>query len=92
MPGMQGMVPRKADLQLRSAKNGAVLIPGLQIIKVQDVKSAMELVMRGSQHRAVRHTEMNHQSSRSHSILQVLLAIPHAWGLVIQAVPALHVL
>ncbi|KAK9858878.1 hypothetical protein WJX84_002681 [Apatococcus fuscideae] len=69
----KGMVPRKADLQLRSAKNGAVLIPGLQIIKVQDVKSAMELVMRGSQHRAVRHTEMNHQSSRSHSILQISL-------------------
>ncbi len=68
------MVPRKADLQVRMAKNGAVLLPGLQLVKVRDVQAAMELVVKGSQNRAVRHTEMNHQSSRSHSILQVKVA------------------
>ena len=71
---LQGMVPRRADLHIRSAKNGAVLLPGLSVIRVRDLKAAMALVVRGSQNRATRHTEMNHQSSRSHSILQVTSA------------------
>lgn len=66
------MAPRRPDLHIRSAKNGAVLLPGLSLVRVRDLKAAMELVARGSQNRAVRQTEMNHQSSRSHSILQVM--------------------
>lgn len=69
---LQGMAPRRPDLHIRSAKNGAVLLPGLSLMRVRDLKAAMELVARGSQNRAVRQTEMNHQSSRSHSILQVM--------------------
>ncbi|KAF0684468.1 Aste57867_23564 [Aphanomyces stellatus] len=65
---------RQRPLALRESSDGSGPdIPGLTSHTVQSVADAMAFLKRGRQHRAVRETDMNGQSSRSHAILQVTL-------------------
>jgi len=74
--GMGGRDPadmqrRKALLEVREDKSGNTYIPSLLCVKVSDLQGVLTLLAKGARHRAVRHTEMNATSSRSHAILQV---------------------
>ena len=59
----------KLGLELREHPNGDVYIPGLEEVTVRSAADVMALVRRGGEHRAVRQTQMNEHSSRSHTIL-----------------------
>lgn len=65
------MQQHKALLEVREDKAGTTYVPNLLCVKVNSFAGLLTLLAKGSQHKAVRHTEMNITSSRSHAILQV---------------------
>lgn len=76
------MVQKKAGLQVRDRGRAGVAIPLLLAVGVKDVEAALAVVVKGNMNRAVRHTEMNQQSSRSHTVLQVrprVIGPHHYW-------------
>ncbi|CAG9467166.1 unnamed protein product [Pedinophyceae sp. YPF-701] len=64
---------RKTGLQVRDAPGVGVFVPGLSIARVRDPAAILSVLKRGNRHRAVRHTHMNVHSSRSHTLLQILI-------------------
>jgi len=65
---------REAPLQLREAARGAhtsVHVLGLSSYRVYCPEDVLRLLRKGSRSRAVRETEENNESSRSHSVLQL---------------------
>lgn len=66
------MNQRRALLEVREDARGNTYVPNLLCVKVKSYRSVYALVAKGNRNRAVRHTEMNQHSSRSHAILQVL--------------------
>ncbi|KXZ45004.1 hypothetical protein GPECTOR_59g611 [Gonium pectorale] len=67
------MNQRRAVLEVREDARGATYVPNLLCVKVKSYKSVYQLIAKGNRNRAVRHTEMNQASSRSHAILQLVL-------------------
>ncbi|KAK9803373.1 hypothetical protein WJX72_000380 [[Myrmecia] bisecta] len=69
----QDMVQKKAGLEVKDRGSQGTFVKGLSARRITTVQQALDVVRKGDQHRAVRHTEMNQHSSRSHTILQVIL-------------------
>jgi len=63
----------KAGLELRENGPNGVHIPNITTVPVTAARDVLRLVAQGNQHRSVRLTEMNESSSRSHSILQLVV-------------------
>ncbi|RZC38617.1 Kinesin domain containing protein [Asbolus verrucosus] len=58
-------------LDIREDSNKGVLIPGLTEVPVENARSVLEALMRGSKSRVTGATNMNAQSSRSHAIFTI---------------------
>ena len=65
------VVRTKASLDVREDPDRGTYVPDLTQLKVTSVAGVMSLIRKGNRHRAVRATEMNERSSRSHTILQL---------------------
>ncbi|GLC49371.1 hypothetical protein PLESTB_000212300 [Pleodorina starrii] len=64
---------KRALLEVREDAKGNTYVPNLLCVKVKSYKSVYQLIAKGNRNRAVRHTEMNQASSRSHAILQLVI-------------------
>ncbi|KAG2443483.1 hypothetical protein HXX76_001836 [Chlamydomonas incerta] len=64
---------KRALLEVREDAKGNTYVPNLLCVKVKSYKSVYQLIAKGNRNRAVRHTEMNQASSRSHAILQLVV-------------------
>ncbi|GFR49188.1 hypothetical protein Agub_g11212 [Astrephomene gubernaculifera] len=64
---------KRALLEVREDSRGLTYVPNLLCVKVKSYKSVYQLIAKGNRNRAVRHTEMNQASSRSHAILQLVI-------------------
>ena len=58
-----------------SGAGTAVYVRGLSVYRVYSSEEALALLRKGLRNRAVRSTEFNSDSSRSHSILQIALSL-----------------
>ena len=58
-----------------TASNGTVYVRGLSVYRVYSKEEAFALLRKGLRNRAVRSTEFNSDSSRSHTILQLFVTI-----------------
>jgi kinesin family protein 5 len=65
------LVPQNDNLAVHEEKNRGVYVKGLLEVYVSSVDEVYEVLRRGGQSRAVSATNMNAESSRSHSILVV---------------------
>jgi len=68
----------KNALQLRDAEKGAyssVYVQGLSEYRVRSKDEVLALLLKGLRNRATRATEMNNESSRSHTILQLFVQV-----------------
>ena len=68
----------KHPLQLRDAEKGAyssVYVQGLSEYRVRSKDEVLNLLLKGLRNRATRATEMNNESSRSHTILQLFVQV-----------------
>ncbi|GAX84369.1 hypothetical protein CEUSTIGMA_g11791.t1 [Chlamydomonas eustigma] len=66
-------VKKKEILEVREDGQGNTFVPNLQSVKVKNTEAVMKLMAKGNRNRAVRHTEMNINSSRSHAMLQIAI-------------------
>ena len=72
--GSGGSDAAASALSLRSdGHSGDVVVHGLSEVPVHQAHQAMSLVRRALRNRAVRQTDMNARSSRSHAVLQLVL-------------------
>lgn len=62
----------KRPLRIREGKQSGIFVEGLTEYVVDSVEDAIALVIRGNRNRKTRQTRMNINSSRSHTILQIL--------------------
>ena len=60
------------ELRLRE-KNGLVFVSGLTEIYVTSSQEVMDLIRKGGRNRQVKKTEMNDESSRSHSVFTLVI-------------------
>ena len=60
---------------MREDESGDTYVPNLLSVKVKSVRQLLGLIRRGAENRAVRHTDMNTHSSRSHALLQLRLEL-----------------
>ncbi len=65
------------SLRLRESKSRGVYVDGLERITVKTKVDVLELIKRGERHRHLGFTIMNHESSRSHTILSVEVRVTH---------------
>lgn len=65
------LMPQNDNLAVHEEKNRGVYVKGLLEVYVSSVDEVYEVLRRGGQSRAVSATNMNAESSRSHSILVV---------------------
>lgn len=65
------LMPQNDNLAVHEEKNRGVYVKGLLEVYVSSVEEVYEVLRRGGQSRAVSATNMNAESSRSHSILVV---------------------
>ncbi|XP_028758825.1 kinesin-like protein KIN-UC isoform X2 [Neltuma alba] len=66
------LAPEKSDISIHEdPKSGEVSLPGVEVVKVQDLDSFMQLLELGEVNRHVANTKLNTESSRSHVILMV---------------------
>lgn len=63
----------KNPLHIRESKEEGIYVEGLTEYIVQSEKDCFALLRRGETNRITRATKMNIESSRSHSILQILI-------------------
>eukprot|EP00798_Chlamydomonas_sp_ICE-L_P019881 gene19881-26583_t len=68
-----GATHNKDMLEVREDPYGATHVPNLLYVKVKNCTAVLQLIAKGNKNRAVRHTEMNQSSSRSHAILQLVI-------------------
>lgn len=69
---------RENPLQLREtgkSSSSTVHVKGLSIYQVYSTEDVMSLLRRGLRNRAIRSTEFNQESSRSHTILQLFVQV-----------------
>lgn len=62
-------------LDIREDAKGATVLPGVQEVVVNSPQEALKCLMRGSLRRATSATNMNLQSSRSHAIFTINIAM-----------------
>jgi len=62
---------RQFPLRIRVTKSNSTYVQGLSEIRVSSLEDVFEVLRRGAANRAVRATEYNEASSRSHAILQL---------------------
>jgi hypothetical protein len=63
---------------IRDAEKGAyssVYVQGLSEYRVRSEEEVLSLLLKGLRNRATRATEMNNESSRSHTILQLFVQV-----------------
>jgi len=63
---------RKAGLEIRDDGRG-VHVPGLTTVDAPSLPAVQSVLLKGNRNREVKWTEMNEASSRSHSLLQIVL-------------------
>ena len=63
----------KSTLEIREGPSGDVCIPELQRVRLRNFKGVAALLRKGSRNREIRSTVMNERSSRSHTILQIIV-------------------
>ncbi|KAJ9085257.1 hypothetical protein DSO57_1015849 [Entomophthora muscae] len=66
--------PRNDNLPIHEEKNRGVYVKGLMEIYVSSIEEVYQVMRQGSSSRAVAHTNMNAESSRSHSIFVVTIS------------------
>ncbi|KAJ1442714.1 kinesin motor domain-containing protein, partial [Ochromonadaceae sp. CCMP2298] len=74
---------RENPLQLRDSKAGAsdtVHVRGVSVYRVYSQEEAMQLLRQGMRNRAIRATDFNAESSRSHTILQLFVTVEEPDG------------
>jgi Kinesin-like protein len=64
---------RNKNLRIRENKLYGIFVEGLAEFIVENIQDCFLLLSRGETNRAVRQTRFNHQSSRSHTIFQLLI-------------------
>ncbi|KAK4278733.1 hypothetical protein QN277_016537 [Acacia crassicarpa] len=66
------LAPEKSNISIHEdPKSGEVSLPGVEVVKVRDLDSFMQLLELGDVNRHVANTKLNTESSRSHVILMV---------------------
>ncbi|XP_054798040.1 kinesin-like protein KIN-UC isoform X3 [Prosopis cineraria] len=66
------LAPEKSNISIHGdPKSGEVSLPGVEVVKVQDLDSFVQLLELGEANRHVANTKLNTESSRSHVILMV---------------------
>lgn len=63
------------QLDIREAKHGEIIIPGLTRLKVSSIADVLDALWSGAKFRHVAATDMNDYSSRSHTVFTVYLSI-----------------
>lgn len=71
--GMSEQEHRSVELEIRESPNGHRWIQGVATYAIRSMEHVTQLLWNGAKNRATRATDMNQQSSRSHSILQVMV-------------------
>lgn len=71
------LAPQNDNLPIHEEKNRGVYVKGLLEIYVSSVQEVMEVMRRGGNARAVAATNMNQESSRSHSIFVITISQKH---------------
>jgi len=64
---------KKKKLEIKGSPNG-MTVPGLTLVNVMDHKQVLKLMNLGKKNRATASTDMNQDSSRSHSMLSVYVS------------------
>ncbi|NWV06702.1 KIF23 protein, partial [Ptilonorhynchus violaceus] len=73
-PGRNGdFVPPQSKI-LREDQNHNMYVPGCTEVEVKSTEEAFEVFWRGQKRRRIAHTQLNRESSRSHSVFIVKLA------------------
>lgn len=65
--------PLAGGLEIMEGRGGAVLVPGLTVVKVSNLEQALEVLRIGTLSRTSGDNGFNSSSSRSHAIFQVLV-------------------
>jgi hypothetical protein len=65
--------PSSANLQMREDANKGVYVEGLLEVEVQNVQDVLHLLLLGATNRKVAATNMNRESSRSHSVFTCVI-------------------
>jgi centromeric protein E len=64
---------KKNYLQINEKQDGSIIIKGCNQVTVKNIKEAEEVLITGNKNRSVGETELNHDSSRSHSVFTIKL-------------------
>ncbi|PRP82432.1 hypothetical protein PROFUN_10132 [Planoprotostelium fungivorum] len=68
---------KRQFLKLKEAKNGVIFVDQLKEFRVSSSDEAQKLIIRGQRNRQVANTQLNHDSSRSHSVIEIkLIEVP----------------
>lgn len=62
---------RKAGLEIREDATRGTFVMDLTVARVEGTAQVLQLLAKGHRYRSVRQTEMNENSSRSHTVLQL---------------------
>ncbi|KAI0233866.1 hypothetical protein L0F63_001645 [Massospora cicadina] len=65
--------PRNDNLSIHEEKNRGIYVKGLLEVYVSSIEEVYQVMRQGSSSRAVAHTNMNAESSRSHSIFVITI-------------------
>lgn len=65
--------PSSTNLQMREDSNKGVYVEGLLEVAVQNVQDVLHLLLLGATNRKVAATNMNRESSRSHSVFTCVI-------------------
>ena len=71
------LIPRNISKSLKEDSNGNMYVHGGTEIEVRNAKEALEVFYRGQKRRRVAQTQLNHESSRSHSVFNIRLVKVH---------------
>lgn len=70
------LAPEKSNISIHDdPKSGEVSLPGVEVVKIRDLDSFMQLLELGEVNRHVANTKLNTESSRSHMILMVCIEL-----------------
>lgn len=70
------LAPEKTNIPIvEDAKTGEITVPGVEIVQIRNLDTFLQLLQIGEANRHAANTKMNTESSRSHAILMVHIAI-----------------
>ncbi|KAL3649635.1 hypothetical protein CASFOL_006038 [Castilleja foliolosa] len=68
------LAPKKINIPIvEDAKTGEVTVPGVEIVKIQNLDQFLQILQIGEANRHAANTKMNTESSRSHAVLMVYI-------------------